>query len=173
MEEEDFVVLADGQRLYCPKPNGEEEEKANKVVFEKVHNAWGSTAGAGSDFFHVYRKHRSVELARLKKMDEEWDEKMVQDEFRKRRTEGISEALSKGPSRSSIRKKQKRSKRRAAQPSGLQDSKPPRGSETCSNRTADDSRPATAAPEPSAAPSDAAPPRLGAACDVLLAVHED
>lgn len=62
----------------CTKPVG---PGRGTGLIEKVNNVWGSTAGAGSDFFHTYRKHREVEMERLKKLDEEFDEQRESREF--------------------------------------------------------------------------------------------
>ena len=56
-------------------------------LLEKVSNPAGSTAGAGSDFFHIYRKHRQTELERLKLMEVEDQEDLEQSEFQQRRHE--------------------------------------------------------------------------------------
>ncbi|KAH0473948.1 MAG: hypothetical protein KVP17_000821, partial [Porospora cf. gigantea B] len=56
-------------------------------LLEKVSNPAGSTAGAGSDFFHIYRKHRQTELERLKLMEVEDKEDLEQSEFQQRRHE--------------------------------------------------------------------------------------
>ena len=44
-------------------------EPPNKVITEKVDNPYGSTAGAGSGEFHVYRHARAREMERLQQMD--------------------------------------------------------------------------------------------------------
>lgn len=53
-------------------------------LMEKVNNVWGSTAGAGSDFFHTYRKHRATEMDRLKQLDEEYEDEKEATEFEER-----------------------------------------------------------------------------------------
>ncbi|KAF4702159.1 hypothetical protein FOZ62_023101, partial [Perkinsus olseni] len=50
----------------------------NTKVFDRQRSMQGSSAGAGSDFFGKYQKHRTIELERLRKMDEDWD-KMQKD----------------------------------------------------------------------------------------------
>eukprot|EP00922_Rhytidocystis_sp_ex-Travisia-forbesii_P043251 GHVS01064568.1.p2 GENE.GHVS01064568.1~~GHVS01064568.1.p2 ORF type:complete len:158 (+),score=44.46 GHVS01064568.1:216-689(+) len=89
-----------GKRLSGISPN---------VTVEKVENVWGSTAGAGSDFFHIYRKHRYAEMDRLKQMDEDWDKKMEQDglEAEKQRWKEVDEAVT-------AKKREKRKRKQAA-----------------------------------------------------------
>lgn len=43
------------------------------LVFDRQRSVQGSSAGAGSDFFGKYQKHRTIEMERLRKMDEDWD----------------------------------------------------------------------------------------------------
>ncbi|KAI9022787.1 hypothetical protein CLU79DRAFT_835149 [Phycomyces nitens] len=57
--------------VFIPEPS---REKSSKEPKEFVRNVPGSSAGAGSGDFHVYRAHRRREYARLKEMDER-DEK--------------------------------------------------------------------------------------------------
>jgi len=47
-----------------------EGTKKGGVKAEKVDNPYGSTAGAGSGEFHVYRHARSREMSRLQQLDE-------------------------------------------------------------------------------------------------------
>ena len=48
---------------------------------EKVVNPYGSTAGAGSGEFHVYRHARARELSRWKQLDKEEQEQLLDKEF--------------------------------------------------------------------------------------------
>merc|ERR1712224_707857 len=48
------------------------EEVSNKIEIEKVNNKYNCAAGAGSDFFPMYRKHRNHELERLRQLDFDW-----------------------------------------------------------------------------------------------------
>lgn len=51
------------------------------VNLEKVTNVWGSTAGAGSDFFHLYRRHRATEMERVNDLEENYQKQKEQKEF--------------------------------------------------------------------------------------------
>ena len=54
----------------------------NQVITEKVDNPYGSTAGAGSGEFHVYRHARAREAARWKQIHENDAERQAELEFR-------------------------------------------------------------------------------------------
>eukprot|EP00389_Voromonas_pontica_P000041 GDKH01000064.1.p1 GENE.GDKH01000064.1~~GDKH01000064.1.p1 ORF type:complete len:201 (-),score=31.90 GDKH01000064.1:165-767(-) len=85
---------------------------SSKVKLEKVSNVWGSCAGAGSDFFHIYRKHRTVELERLKQLDEEWEDKIEQEEYQKRRLERADEVEAKNQRKAEKRKRRRDNKKK-------------------------------------------------------------
>merc|ERR1719323_2815581 len=59
--------------------------EANRAILEKVNNVWGSCAGSGSDAFPIYRKHRNLELARIAKMDQDWDDMRKAEAFQAKR----------------------------------------------------------------------------------------
>lgn len=63
---------------------GSAEAKAGPVTAEKVNNPYGSTAGAGSGDFHVYRHARAREAERWKQMNQEEREKELEDEYQKK-----------------------------------------------------------------------------------------
>lgn len=92
----DVVVVAGGITLSVSKEASDKvEEVDDRVVFDKVQQTWGSSAGAGSDFFHMYRKRRAHELDRLEKMDADWDEKCQHREFQQKRAAGFEESEAK------------------------------------------------------------------------------
>lgn len=91
-EEDEWVILGDGTKLHVPRlpPQEAPEELAGNTkskddkgfhLLEKARSAWGSTAGAGSDFFHVYRKQRAREMARQEQLDKDWEEKSKNEKF--------------------------------------------------------------------------------------------
>jgi len=86
--------LAEGGEAHVKTKDAPEERKA-LIEFDVAKNVWGSTAGAGSDYFHLYKRERDREIARLEKMDKDWDEKEAHLEFQKKRAEGLDKAAAK------------------------------------------------------------------------------
>lgn len=112
----DVVVVAGGITLSVSKEHSDKvEEVDDRVVFDQVQQTWGSSAGAGSDFFHKYRKRRAHELERLEKMDADWDEKMEHRAFQQKRAEGFAEADAKTAKNREKRQKKKQAKEQAKQ----------------------------------------------------------
>lgn len=120
-QDDSWIVLEDGRRVYLPRVHGtddnqtegDDSSKANNPndkglhLLEKSRSAWGSTAGAGSDFFHVYRKQRAREIARQEHMDKDWLEKNSASEFQRQRAEGIQKVLTRQKVKSEKRKRRK------------------------------------------------------------------
>jgi len=61
--------------------NNQSIAPSGKLVTERVQNAHGSTAGAGSSEFHIYRLARSREMTRLQDMDEEERRQLLDSKF--------------------------------------------------------------------------------------------
>lgn len=91
---------------------GSSEVKKGTVKAEKVSNPYGSTAGAGSGEFHVYRHARSRELERWKKMDEDEKQDRLDQEFEDNRKRAAEETLSKTDKNRKKRQRQKEAKLR-------------------------------------------------------------
>ncbi|EER16310.1 conserved hypothetical protein [Perkinsus marinus ATCC 50983] len=69
------------------------------------------SAGAGSDFFGKYQKHRTIEMERLRKMDEDWDKMQKDMEYHRKREENIKKDIEKTEKRRAKRNKRKENKR--------------------------------------------------------------
>ena len=82
------------------------------VVAEKVDNPYGSTAGAGSGEFHVYRHARAREMARWKKINEDEEEMKAEDEFQKKLDHDAKVEAEKTEKRRRKRERAKEAKRR-------------------------------------------------------------
>mmetsp|Transcript_6116 Transcript_6116/g.13331 ORF Transcript_6116/g.13331 Transcript_6116/m.13331 type:complete len:230 (+) Transcript_6116:116-805(+) len=82
------------------------------VVAEKVDNPYGSTAGAGSGEFHVYRHARAREMARWKKINEDEAERTAEEEFRNKLATDTKSEAEKTEKRRRKRERAKEAKRR-------------------------------------------------------------
>lgn len=79
---------------------------------EKVVNPYGSTAGAGSGEFHVYRHGRNREMQRIRRMERESYLQKVNEEFQKELDDNEQWAEERTEKRRRKREKQKAAKRR-------------------------------------------------------------
>ncbi|CDR94637.1 PRKR-interacting protein 1 [Babesia bigemina] len=71
----EYVTLADGRRVAVPLQDSQQNlDENDEVQIERLHNVWGSSSGARSDFLGIYCKHRNNEHERLKNQDEQWEQ---------------------------------------------------------------------------------------------------
>uniref|UniRef100_A0A7S4ALF3 Uncharacterized protein n=1 Tax=Pseudo-nitzschia australis TaxID=44445 RepID=A0A7S4ALF3_9STRA len=92
--------------------NGSGSSKGNKLVTEKVVNPYGSTSGAGSGEFHVYRHARARELARWNALDEESKREEEERKFRATLAEDQKATETKASKNRKKRQREKEAKRR-------------------------------------------------------------
>ncbi|CAD2089190.1 conserved protein, unknown function [Plasmodium vinckei brucechwatti] len=89
---DDEIMLSDGRVIKVPVKKTEEinkESEKKKVHIEKIPNVWGSSAGAGSDYFDLYRKQRNQENERLELIEQKWKEYTENQIFQQKRNEKI------------------------------------------------------------------------------------
>ncbi|KAL7539326.1 hypothetical protein ACHAWF_006380 [Thalassiosira exigua] len=82
------------------------------VVTEKVDNPYGSTAGAGSGEFHVYRHARAREMERWKKINADEAEMKAEAEFQEKLAHDTKVEAEKTEKRRRKRERAKEAKRR-------------------------------------------------------------
>lgn len=82
------------------------------VITEKVDNPYGSTAGAGSGEFHVYRHARAREMARWKEMRATEAEIKAEEDFQRKVAEDKRVEAEKTEKRRKKREREKNAKRR-------------------------------------------------------------
>ncbi|KNC97669.1 uncharacterized protein SPPG_07136 [Spizellomyces punctatus DAOM BR117] len=99
----------------------ERKEKTMKPPPDFVRNVQGSSAGAGSGEFHVYRALRRKEYARQKILDEKAKEEQEQREFHEK-----LEAIKKLEAEKTAKKREKRQKRKKGQNKTEKQSKKPK-----------------------------------------------
>mmetsp|Transcript_16215 Transcript_16215/g.22855 ORF Transcript_16215/g.22855 Transcript_16215/m.22855 type:complete len:230 (-) Transcript_16215:382-1071(-) len=92
--------------------NESNQQSRGGLKVEKVDNPYGSTAGAGSGEFHVYRHARAREMARWKQLDEEEKERIREEEFKSKVETYKSEEDRKTEQRRKKRQRQKEAKQR-------------------------------------------------------------
>ncbi|KAI0358669.1 DUF1168-domain-containing protein [Trametes cingulata] len=104
---------------YIPPPP---KEKTIRPPREMMKNVQGSSAGAGSGEFHVYKASRRREYERLKMMDEQAQKEAEAAEFERRRREREEQAQAKtAKNRAKRQKKKERAKGKGADKDGKQD----------------------------------------------------
>eukprot|EP01056_Protomagalhaensia_sp_Gyna25_P003676 Protomagalhaensia_sp_Gyna_25__3675@NODE_32_length_7245_cov_75_898973_g22_i0_p4_GENE_NODE_32_length_7245_cov_75_898973_g22_i0NODE_32_length_7245_cov_75_898973_g22_i0_p4_ORF_typecomplete_len206_score43_47DUF1168/PF06658_12/1_5e25TAF4/PF05236_14/0_00045AAA_23/PF13476_6/0_063SMC_N/PF02463_19/0_084MMR1/PF08505_10/0_11Coilin_N/PF15862_5/0_22Borrelia_P83/PF05262_11/0_23DUF4629/PF15442_6/0_95Phosducin/PF02114_16/42_NODE_32_length_7245_cov_75_898973_g22_i061756792 len=111
----DWVTLGDGTKVQVPRLPPQEEDACKGPsgndkgfhLLDKVRSAWGSTAGAGSDFFHVYRKQRAKEMQRQEELERDWTEKEEMRQFQERRLANFLVDQEKAKKRAEKRKRKK------------------------------------------------------------------
>ncbi|XP_006461131.1 hypothetical protein AGABI2DRAFT_192668 [Agaricus bisporus var. bisporus H97] len=107
---------------YVPPPS---KEKTIRPAREMMKNVQGSSAGAGSGEFHVYKASRRREYERLKLMDEQMQKEALTSEFEQKRkqAEDVAEAKT-TKNRAKRQKKKERAKRGKSEEDTKQDGTP-------------------------------------------------
>ncbi|CAG9944299.1 unnamed protein product [Clonostachys rosea f. rosea IK726] len=83
----DALFARPGQEISVPPLGGAASLKKRAAPPEIVANVQGSSAGAGSGEFHVYKASRRREYERLREMDQELAREKQQEEFEKHKDE--------------------------------------------------------------------------------------
>ena len=85
---------------------------SNKLVTEKVLNPHGSTAGAGSSEFHIYRHARTREMIRWQELDQEQRKQVLDSKFHDKLERWRAEEEQATAKNRKKRQRQKEAKRR-------------------------------------------------------------
>ncbi len=87
-------------------------DKKSAVTTEKVSNPYGSTAGAGSGEFHVYRHARAREAARWKELDASQEQAELEQQFQEEMEQAQTDEQLKTAKRRKKRQRERESKQR-------------------------------------------------------------
>ncbi|KAF5316981.1 hypothetical protein D9611_003815 [Ephemerocybe angulata] len=105
--------------VYIPAPP---KEKGIRPPREMMKNVQGSSAGAGSGEFHVYKAARRREYERLKMLEEQHEAEVITSEFEKKRAEADAIAEAK-TAKNRAKRQKKKEKSKSKGPSKASDSK--------------------------------------------------
>mmetsp|Transcript_20671 Transcript_20671/g.44731 ORF Transcript_20671/g.44731 Transcript_20671/m.44731 type:complete len:210 (-) Transcript_20671:1279-1908(-) len=97
---------------YQQATGGASEGAAEKVRTEKVVNAYGSTAGANSGEFHVYRQARAREMGRMANLEQQKEQQQKDMEFQQTVLENKLKDEERTAKRRKKRQRQKEAKKR-------------------------------------------------------------
>lgn len=90
-----------------------EERIRQRDLFDKVDQPYGSGAGAGSDFYHLYKKQREREIDRLEKMDKDHETRVKNQDFHAERNARLEAAEAATAKKRDKRKRQKEAQTQA------------------------------------------------------------
>ncbi|KAF4827426.1 PRKR-interacting protein 1-like protein [Colletotrichum siamense] len=105
----DALFSKPDQEIRIPPPPGAVAKRAVNAPPEIVTNVQGSSAGAGSGEFHVYKASRRREYDRLRAMDEEVKQEKDNEEFERQKAE--REAKDEERTRKNREKREKKKQR--------------------------------------------------------------
>ncbi|CAG0889516.1 unnamed protein product [Cyprideis torosa] len=100
------LMMNPAKPVYIPAPRKDKAKKLPEPP-EFVRNVMGSSAGAGSGEFHIYRHIRRREYARVKLMEEEAEKETAEEEFRRKIEERDRALEEKAAKKREKRKKKK------------------------------------------------------------------
>jgi len=112
----DEVVIAGIGPVKVPVQSSlKKEDDAFRVseAFDKVDQPYGSGAGAGSDFFHMYKKEREREIDRIQAMDKNWETKVANEKLQETRITRMEMAEAKTAKKREKRKRQQENSKEA------------------------------------------------------------
>mmetsp|Transcript_14333 Transcript_14333/g.16648 ORF Transcript_14333/g.16648 Transcript_14333/m.16648 type:complete len:133 (+) Transcript_14333:235-633(+) len=81
------------------------------IKVDRVANIYGSTAGASSSSFHIYRNHRRTEMFRLQKMDREHETELLNEALNQKRQRNEEESARKTDKKAEKRRRKKLKKK--------------------------------------------------------------
>lgn len=108
----DYAQATGAAAAASSSSNSGDNKNRGPVITEKVDNPYGSTAGAGSGEFHVYRHARAREMARWEQINAIEAERKAEQEFQTKVAQDAKEEQEKTEKRRRKRERAKDAKRR-------------------------------------------------------------